>query len=116
MVRFQVGDSSQEYLRWSVQGTHECESAFCHCFSVIVLSNSPGRAFWLADNHIAKSNVGCFTGYSASDTHQQAKPYRLESRQHLSRHRSCGGQAMHAGREAGENDIMLGNTTQAVGV
>src|SRR5271154_2182692 len=73
MVRFQVGDSSQEYLRWSVQGTHECESAFCHCFSVIILSNSPGRAFWLADNHIAKSNVGCFTGYSASDTHQQAK-------------------------------------------
>lgn len=116
MICAQLGQCGQEDRWWRVQGTRSLEFPVLNRLAKVVRNNTTLLLDRTADHDIPKSDIMLAAGCSSSDADHQSDPDGLEAAQHVFSHAGGRGNTVPPFRKACDDDVMIANATESVGV
>ena len=112
----QLGQKGQENRWWRVQGTSSLEFMVLNRLAKVVGNHTTLLLDRTADHDIPESDIMLVAGCPTSDADHQSDPDRLEASQHVFSHAGGRGDTVPPFRKACDDDVMIANATEGVGV
>ena len=112
----QLGQCGQEDCWWRVQGTRSLEFQVLNRLAKVVRNNTTLLLVRTADHDVPKSDIMLAAGCPFSDADYQSDSDGLKAAQHVFSHAGGGGDTVPLFRKACDDDVMIVNATEGVGV